>query len=665
MSQLPDPDDRLDSWKEIAAFLRRTVRTVQRWERTAGLPVRRGRPGQRRAIVASKSELREWWSRQQDALQDDDPAGEPTAPSLRRRVVLGGFAVAVVALVVIVSAGRGWSDIDTGPVMLGRVLAAASSEGRAASSVPLGATPEGLVISPDGNRAFVALYDADAVAVVDLVNGRALDRIPVVSRPSPVELSRDGRQLFVGGDSEVGIVDTRTRSLDRVRTGTRVVDIALSSDGRRLWLALDRAGLKILDTRTRQLADYPSVGCPRRLALARRSGRLFVSYQCGGPGGRDGHDALEAIDEPGHRSLLARSGPPLVGSYLAVSPDEQLVWADALDACISAVYDHVGCPAVPALAQHVLRAATLEPLASFALPNTRGDSRPVFVPDGSRVVVGALGLSVLNARLGQVEEHLAVGDVREAGFTPDTRRIVASVADRRALLIMRVHELPDARGFDGLGSYWPGDGAAADIVGGTHAIRTDGLSFAPGRLGHAFAFDERLADVHASTRLDVDILDAASTYTAWIRPARLDRDMTVVSRGSRSGWAMSLRHGGRLSFCIVAAPGRLGCEQGGVVADAGLTGGWHHVAVARDGATMKLYVDAREAAVHQLAGALDGILPARSFPDAITRFGSSWDGSTPFVGLIDELAFFRRALNADDLARVMAATTVDGSKPRS
>jgi sialidase-1 len=141
--------------------------------------------------------------------------------------------------------------------------------------------------------------------------------------------------------------------------------------------------------------------------------------------------------------------------------------------------------------------------------------------------------------------------------------------------------------------------------------------------------------------------------------------MTVVSRGSRSGWAMSLRHGGRLSFCVVAAPGRLGCEQGGVVADAGLTGGWHHVAVARDGATMKLYVDAREAAVHQLAGALDGILPARSFPDAITRFGSSWDGSTPFVGLIDELAFFRRALNADDLARVMAATTVDGSKPRS
>jgi hypothetical protein len=31
--------DRLDSWKEIAAHLKRDVRTVQRWEKEHGLPV--------------------------------------------------------------------------------------------------------------------------------------------------------------------------------------------------------------------------------------------------------------------------------------------------------------------------------------------------------------------------------------------------------------------------------------------------------------------------------------------------------------------------------------------------------------------------------------------------------------------------------------------------
>ena len=35
------PDDRLDSWKEIATYLGRGVRTAQRWEREEGLPVHR------------------------------------------------------------------------------------------------------------------------------------------------------------------------------------------------------------------------------------------------------------------------------------------------------------------------------------------------------------------------------------------------------------------------------------------------------------------------------------------------------------------------------------------------------------------------------------------------------------------------------------------------
>ena len=32
-------DDRLDSWKEIAAYMRRDVTTVQRWEKREGMPV--------------------------------------------------------------------------------------------------------------------------------------------------------------------------------------------------------------------------------------------------------------------------------------------------------------------------------------------------------------------------------------------------------------------------------------------------------------------------------------------------------------------------------------------------------------------------------------------------------------------------------------------------
>jgi hypothetical protein len=53
-------DQRLDSWKEIAVYLRRGVRTAQRWERDAGLPVRRV-GGDRQAVYAFRGELDDWW----------------------------------------------------------------------------------------------------------------------------------------------------------------------------------------------------------------------------------------------------------------------------------------------------------------------------------------------------------------------------------------------------------------------------------------------------------------------------------------------------------------------------------------------------------------------------------------------------------------------------
>ena len=48
----PERGSRLDSWKEIAAYVNRDVRTLQRWEKTAGLPVRRLHKPGLRAVYA-------------------------------------------------------------------------------------------------------------------------------------------------------------------------------------------------------------------------------------------------------------------------------------------------------------------------------------------------------------------------------------------------------------------------------------------------------------------------------------------------------------------------------------------------------------------------------------------------------------------------------------
>src|SRR5215469_9422415 len=52
----------LNSWKEIAQYLDRGVRTIQRWEHVLALPVHRIGKGKRSPVFANPSELNVWLS---------------------------------------------------------------------------------------------------------------------------------------------------------------------------------------------------------------------------------------------------------------------------------------------------------------------------------------------------------------------------------------------------------------------------------------------------------------------------------------------------------------------------------------------------------------------------------------------------------------------------
>src|SRR6266702_4280655 len=54
------PEDRLDSWKEIAAYLNRDVTTVQRWEKREGMPVHRHLHDKLGSVYGSRAELDAW-----------------------------------------------------------------------------------------------------------------------------------------------------------------------------------------------------------------------------------------------------------------------------------------------------------------------------------------------------------------------------------------------------------------------------------------------------------------------------------------------------------------------------------------------------------------------------------------------------------------------------
>jgi Tol biopolymer transport system component len=54
------PNERLDSWKEIAAYLNRDVTTVQRWEKREGMPVHRHLHDRMGSVSAFRTELDAW-----------------------------------------------------------------------------------------------------------------------------------------------------------------------------------------------------------------------------------------------------------------------------------------------------------------------------------------------------------------------------------------------------------------------------------------------------------------------------------------------------------------------------------------------------------------------------------------------------------------------------
>jgi tricorn protease-like protein len=78
-STSPDQNERLESWKEIAAYLNRGVRTVIRWEKTEGLPVHRHQHQRKASVFAYRAEIDAWWQSRHPDTPTDLSADPPPA----------------------------------------------------------------------------------------------------------------------------------------------------------------------------------------------------------------------------------------------------------------------------------------------------------------------------------------------------------------------------------------------------------------------------------------------------------------------------------------------------------------------------------------------------------------------------------------------------------
>jgi len=113
-------DQRLDSWKEIAAYLKREVRTLHRWEDEEGLPIHRHLHKERGSVYAYKAELDSWWNNRRAALERPTPATEAKGRPGRLRLVFPVVGLAILLAGALYLAGpRLWPQHEpTRKVML-------------------------------------------------------------------------------------------------------------------------------------------------------------------------------------------------------------------------------------------------------------------------------------------------------------------------------------------------------------------------------------------------------------------------------------------------------------------------------------------------------------------------------------------------------------------
>ena len=197
--------DRLDSWKEIAAYLSRSVRTVTRWEREEGLPVHRHLHSKSGSVYAYKAELDAWWANQGTDIdrQPLETAPARTPRGRRTRLVIAAL-VAVFGLSAIT-----W------------LAGVRRSSPPASRLVPLTTYPgiEGPPsLSPDGNQvtfergADIFVKQVDSEALVQLTKTALPEHAPVWSPDGrQIAFIRAGEGIFVisplgGGGATAGLI---------------------------------------------------------------------------------------------------------------------------------------------------------------------------------------------------------------------------------------------------------------------------------------------------------------------------------------------------------------------------------------------------------------------------------------------------------------------------
>src|SRR6202521_4125164 len=214
---------RLESWKEIAAYLGRDVTTVRRWEKREGLPVRRLHHSRLGSVYAYAAELDAWRDKRA-------PTAATDAPDVRQvsEVVRSGAharrAAALAALALALSAGLIWLVRERTAIL----PASASGGIRSLAVLPLqnfSGNPEQDYLSDGMTEALIARLSAiHALRVISRTSAMQFKgtrkSVPAIGKELNVDAVIEGSVLRSGDKIRVTVQLIRADTDEHLWSGT-------------------------------------------------------------------------------------------------------------------------------------------------------------------------------------------------------------------------------------------------------------------------------------------------------------------------------------------------------------------------------------------------------------------------------------------------------------
>ena len=219
---------------------------------------------------------------------------------------------------------------------------------------------------------------------------------------------------------------------------------------------------------------------------------------------------------------------------------------------------------------------------------------------------------------------------------------------------------------EGLIAWWSGDGDAKDATGKHDGTMVGKVEFAPGRFGQAFKLGEPGAYVGFCDHEDFHVANEL-TVALWICAKKIDGDRIILGKNHNAELMMTLNREGPVHMChgrngdptwehcqLGTSGGADHCTAAGATAIKARgakailkEGQWRHVVFVRTAKMLRWYVDG------EFLNECENQVPVASVCNAPLALGRNGAMQLePFIGLVDEVAMWKRALRPEEIRAV-------------